>query len=377
MLAEYVDLTSWITSQHGQWHWLNRLFLGNELWRWAAVAATLVVAWLVGRVLGWLLMALGARSESRSRHLLAVMFKQLAHPAALAVLVLGLHLSMGWLLLSPGARIAEHTWTLVLSTAVVGYAAYALVHVIDEWLRVFSSKTPSKLDDMLVPLVRTSLRGAILVLVIAQVAFFVSGTQVTSIVAGLGVGALAIGLAAQDTIKNFFGSMMICSDRPFEMGDQIIVDGHEGSVESVGFRSTRFRTGEGHIVTIRNGELANKPIVNVSRRRNLQRKVTIPLPANLPLEKLERALDEVRRVLENHEGMSPDMPPRVHLTDVTPAGLTIQATYWYHPPDYWRFMAFSERVNLEILRRLAALEIPLAGPGPTKLAEPPAAKAVK
>lgn len=382
MLAVEADLSQWIAAQPPEWHWLNRVFLGNELWRWAALLAALLVAAIAGRLLKWLLVALSRRNERRGRRPLSVMFRELAGPSAMAVLLIGLHLGLGWLMLSPGARSVEATVISVLATILVGLAGYGLVRVIDEWLRVASGRTSSKLDDMLVPLVRSSLQGAIVVLVVAQVAFYVSGTQLTSIVAGLGVGALAVGLAAQDTIKNFFGSMMIFGDRPFEMGDQIIVDGHEGNVEAVGFRSTRFRTGDGHLVTIPNGELANKTIVNVSRRRNLQRKLTIALPANLRVEKIEQALESLRQAVEQHQGMTAEMPPRVFLSDVSATAATIQIQYWYHPADWWGFQALNERINLEVLRRLAALDIPLTpvqqairlqgdAPPPAAPAQPP------
>ena len=316
--AVQTSLSQWIAELPPEWDWLNRTFLGNELWRWGALLAALLVAAIAGCLLKSVLLALSRRSERRGRRPLSVMFRELAGPTALATVLVGLHLGLRWLDVSRGARSIEATLMSVLATILVGYAGFGLVRVIDEWLRAASGRTASKLDDMLVPLVRGSLHGAIVVLVVAQVAFYVSGTQLTSIVAGLGVGALAVGLAAQDTIKNFFGSMMIFGDRPFEMGDQIIVDSHEGSVEAVGFRSTRFRTADGHLVTIPNGELANKTIVNVSRRRNLQRKFTIALPANLRVEKLEQALESLRQAVDQHQGMSADMPPRVFLSRSMP-----------------------------------------------------------
>ena len=88
----------------------------------------------------------------------------------------------------------------------------------------------------------------------------------TSVIAGLGVGGLAIGLASQDMVKNLFGSVMILSDHPFEMGDFIEVSGHSGNVEVVGFRSPRIRTLEGYLVTLPNGSLANEDIKNISHR---------------------------------------------------------------------------------------------------------------
>ena len=150
----------------------------------------------------------------------------------------------------------------------------------------FAATTPSKLDDMLAPMIRTSLRVTVVILVLVQVATILSDKPVTSIIAGLGAGGLAIGLAAQDTIKNFFGSIMIFSDRPFELGERVQVGDYDGVVETVGFRSTRLRTLDGHVVTMPNGELANMSIRNVSKRPNIRRIVNVGITYDTPVEKL-------------------------------------------------------------------------------------------
>ena len=185
---------------------------------------------------------------------------------------------------------------------------------------------------------------------------------ITPLIAGLGVGGLAIGLAAQDTIKNFFGSLMIFSDRPFDLGDEIKVDAIGGTVESVGFRSTRLRTSEGFLVAISNGELASKTIVNVSKRPSLLRQFSLPLSYDLPPEKLERAGQIVAELLRDHEGSRAANPPRVFVGDFTPSAVNLTISYWYFSSDWWRFLAFNQRTNLEILRRFAAEGIRLAYP---------------
>ena len=101
-----------------------------------------------------------------------------------------------------------------------------------------------------------------------DVATILSDKPLTSVLAGLGVGGLALAVAAQDTIKNFFGSLMLFVDKPFEMGDRIVAGDTDGTVEEVGLRSTRIRTPEGHLVTIpkgnwltrRSGTFQNAPI---------------------------------------------------------------------------------------------------------------------
>jgi MscS family membrane protein len=152
---------------------------------------------------------------------------------------------------------------------------------------------------------------------------------------------------------------MIFGDRPFELGDEISLGNIGGTIEAVGFRSTRFRNSDGHLVTIPNGELASKTIINISRQPSLVRKFAIALKQDVPPEKAQRAVEIIKQILADHDGMKPNKQPRVYLQEITPQALVISVQYWYHPADNQRFAAFNEQINLEILRRLAAEEIAL------------------
>ena len=343
--------------------WLTEVsFGGNELWRWLSLIMSVAMALTIGRVIHFLLNRAAKQAENASQKILAVLLTSLGKATAFLMFAVGLPIGTKFLLLNEFSKdVVEKTCGVVMACA-VGYAAYQAVAVVEQWLRSFSSRTASRLDDMLAPLVTKMIRATVVVFVFAEIARIVSGMPPTSIVAGLGVGGLAIGLAAQDSIKNIFGSVMIFSDRPFELGDEITVDGNTGIVETVGFRSTRFRTGNGYVITIPNGDLANKAIVNISRRRNLSRTMNLPLPSDLPPQRIEQAIDLVKDILANHEGMLPSMPPKVVFTDITPTSLNLQVQYWFHPADGGRFNALNERVNFEILRRFQAAGITLAVP---------------
>jgi MscS family membrane protein len=202
-------------------------------------------------------------------------------------------------------------------------------------------------------------------LALVQIATILSNKPMTSVVAGLGVGGLAIGLAAQDMIKNFFGSIMIFSDRPFELGDRIQVDDYDGTIEAVGFRSTQVRTLDGHVVTVPNGALANKAIRNVSRRPNIRRIFNVGITYDTPPDKVELALGLVKEILTDHEGQDPEMPAHVYFDQFQDSSLNLFVIYWYHPADWWAYCRFSERVNLEILKRFNEAGIEFAFPSQT------------
>ncbi|MCD8481953.1 MAG: mechanosensitive ion channel family protein [Verrucomicrobia bacterium] len=168
-----------------------------------------------------------------------------------------------------------------------------------------------------------------------------------------------------------FGSIVIFSDRPFEVGDRLQVDGVDGPVVEVGFRSTKIRTLDGHLVTIPNGELVNKNIVNIAKRPYIRRTLNVTITYDTPPEKVEEALAILKSMLDNHEGMDPAFPPRVVFNEFNSTSLNILVIYWYHPPDFWKYMAFTERFNMELLRRFGEAGIVFASTQTLHLAGDP------
>lgn len=338
---------------------------GNAIWRIATLFLAILGGWMGGRVVRFVLNSMARSLEKRNRRFSAAALQSLAKAVVPAALVLGLKVGLEFLVLVPAVESAANTIVSVLFTLAGGYAVWCLVNVVNVWLLAMADRTESKLDDMLAPMISTSLRVTVIILVLVQVATVLSDKPMTSVIAGLGVGGLAIGLAAQDTIKNFFGSIMIFSDRPFEMGDRIQVAGFDGTVEVVGFRSTRIRTLDGHLVTIPNGTLANDSIRNVAKRPNIRRIIDIGVTYDTPPEKVQEAVEIVKDILKDHEGQAEDMPARVMFNEFKDSALNIFAIYWYHPADWWAYCAFSEWVNMEILKRFNAAGIDFAFPSQT------------
>lgn len=176
------------------------------------------------------------------------------------------------------------------------------------------------------------------------------GVPIATLLAGAGIGGLALAFGAQDSLKTLFGTIMLMADKPFRVGERIIFGKYDGVVEDIGLRSTKIRLLTGHQVTVPNGELAGADIENVGRRPHIRKIADIHIPLDTPRENLQKALAIIRAALDDHEGMDPDFPPRVFFTDFVPTAFSIRVIYWYNPPHYWDFLAFSEKVNLEIFR---------------------------
>lgn len=180
------------------------------------------------------------------------------------------------------------------------------------------------------------------------------GIHLTTLLASAGVGGIAVALGAQDTLKTLFGTLSLMADKPFRVGDRILFEKYDGVVEDIGLRSTRVRLLTGNLVTLPNDQLARSDVENVGRRPHIRRVTDFHIPLVTSCEKVEKAVQMIRTALNNHEGMSPDFPPRVYFNEINPTSFNIRMIYWYSPPNYWDFLAFSEKLNIEICRSLEA-----------------------
>jgi MscS family membrane protein len=344
--------------------WLVEVW-GVEIWRLCGLFFSIFAGYFVSKLISLVILRFEKHVAERDRAILAVLAHALGRSTVFIGFALGIKLGILFLDLTPRVFSFATTVTSILVVGAIGWLLLCLSEVPTLIYARWSEKQESKLSDMLVPMIRTTLRITVVILTIVQMAQILSDKPITSIIAGLGIGGLAFALAAQDSLKHLFGSIVIFADRPFEVGDRLVIDGHDGPVEEVGFRSTRIRTLDGHLVTIPNGELVNKSILNISKRPHIRRIANITITYDTPPEKVERALAILREILDNHEGMHPDFPPRVYFNNFNDASLNLFVIYWYHPPAYWDFLAFGERFNLEVFRRFGEEGIEFAFPTQT------------
>jgi len=217
------------------------------------------------------------------------------------------------------------------------------------------------------------------------------GFSLATVIAGASVTGLAVALAAQSTLRNVFGSLMILLDKPFRVDQRIKILGHDGVVEEIGLRSTKIRLLNGNVTSIPNDKVADAEIENIGMRPFIKRVSNIALAYGTPEEKVHRAVTIIREILSpgaanqqrafigplteaehdanerqtndciNHE----DFPPRVFFNEFNADSLNILMIYWHHPPEYWDFLEFSQRINETIIRRFAEAGIEFAFPTQT------------
>ncbi len=344
---------------------LEKVVAGNTVWQYLVFLLTILGFLIIWRIALFLLGRSADRFDKKGRKLASLTVKALGRSSLLFCLVIGLKVGIIPLSLSESIGSIFQTSIAILFVLAIGRLGYAMVEVVDRRLRDLAVDQKSSVSEMLAFLVSRMLKIMIVILVLLQAITILIGKPLTSVLAGLGIGGLAFALAAQDTLKNFFGSLALFSDRPFQIGERVVIDGYDGPVEDIGLRSTRIRTLEGHLVTIPNGELARMTVQNIGKRPYIRRFFNIGITYDTPPEKVERALEIIKDILKDHEGMDPEFPPRVFFNEFNSDSLNILIIYWYHPPDYWNFMQFSEKVNFEILNRFNSEGIDFAFPTQT------------
>jgi small-conductance mechanosensitive channel len=215
-----------------------------------------------------------------------------------------------------------------------------------------------------------------IVIWLAGIVFLLDNLQynVTTIITGLGIGGIAIALAAQNILGDLFNYFVIFFDRPFEAGDFITVDDKSGTVEYVGIKTTRVRSLSGEQIVIGNSNLTGSRIHNFKRLVNRRTVFTINIDYRTKPEKLRKIPSIIRGVIERQK---PVLFDRSHFAAFGDWSLKYETVYFVLDPDYNKFMSIQQNINLEIVDELTRNEIYMVTGFHISLAPPEAAKKVE
>ena len=303
---------------------------------------------------------------------LRLFFQAAARPLSLFIWVYGIYAALTPLFphfqSAEGANlvhaVAQRSADIAGTVAIVWFL-FSMVQLLDARLKRWAISTSSDIDEILVPLIGKSLRVFIVIVGGMVVIKNLTGIEIGPLLASLGIGGLAVALAAKDSIANFFGTLTILFDKPFQVGERIVIENYDGVVEEVGFRSSRIRTLTGHLVTIPNEKLVNSTVENIGKRPHIRWLTNIGITYDTPPEKVTQAVGILEDILADHEGLHPDFPPRVYFNGFNDWSLNIMVLLWYHPANYWEFQDFIQRTCLAILGRFREAGIDFAFPSRT------------
>ena len=335
-------------------------------WRYLLVLGVFILVYVGMRLIaGFLSTMTVALRDAEEKVRLRLLLQAALWPVRFLLAAIAVHAAATILVLPGTANRVAEIITGALGTLAVVLFVYRLLDILEYELGKMAQKEDTLIDNTFVQMIRMFARIIVIVVGGIYLVRAVSGKPMSTLIAGLGIGGLAVALASQDTLKNFFGSLMIILDKPFKIGDRVVTGGYDGVVEQIGFRSTRVRTLTGHQVTVPNEKMATASVENIGRRPSIRRVANITITYDTPPDKVERAVTIIREILQNHEGMDPEFPPRVYFNEFNDTSLNIVVFYWYFPPNYWDFSEFTQRVNLQVMRAFEAEGIEFAFPTTT------------
>ncbi len=350
---------------------LNINIVGVAAWQWIGLFALVVVSSVVSSLCARALDVSLVKTVSRFLKDVEFLKKQETRFFARPIN----SILLGWIFLlgaeSLGFSDAIVT-ILVVSAKVltffgVVWLGFRLTDLIQDYINVKTSKTAGKFDDLLAPLFGRSVKLFLVLFGIMSIAEILN-LPLSSLLTGLGIGGLAIAMAAKDTIANVFGSLTILVDRPFNIGDWVVVDGVEGTVEDLGFRSTRVRTFYNSLVTIPNATMLTAVVDNMGERQYRRVKMTLGVTYQTPAAKVELFCEGIREIIRDHPATRKDYF-HVYFHGFGASSLDILLYCFLEVPDWSDELKQRQDVLLLIMKKAEELGVAFAYPTQTLFLE--------
>lgn len=244
----------------------------------------------------------------------------------------------------------------------IGGFTWLMLKVMDFGAAVYLERNQvrqHKMGNQLIPFMRELLKIVVVILGLFTAMGAVFEVNVASIVAGLGIGGLAIALAGKETIENLFASFTIFLDQPFVVGDFVKIGNTKGVIEKVGFRSTRLRTLDKTYITIPNKKMVDDILENVSERLFFRNQTNYYLSNETQADSLEKFIKGIREILTVEDNSS-FMEPHVYFEDIGDGYFKVFTLFWVNTQDDWENLSVKQTVNLKILELAQTLGIRFA-----------------
>ena len=334
-------------------------FLEQPLWKYAAsgiyVLLAFVVVWLLDVIVNfWLKHAAKTKTQYDD-----IFLKLLRGPIKVVAFVVFLHIGVGifdW----PDQPKIFFSRALIIVVAIS--VAFVVLKMVDLMFHLARERVASPEDRLfassLFPVMQRVTKVTLIIVAVILTAENLD-IRITSLLAGLSIGGLALGLAAQDTVANIFGAVAILLDKPFHIGDRIKVEAVDGTVESIGLRSTRVRNLDGHHVTIPNKLMGNAIITNITRRPTIKTEMNLGLTYDTSVEKVKRATILLEEIFQASPKTSDLI---ISFNKFADSALNIFVVHTWNGTDGKEHFAAMQNFNLQIKQQFEAEKIEFAFP---------------
>ena len=335
-------------------------YFGSSLLQYVTFFAILTAGAVVGRALSFAYeRRLKKRTAATGTEVDDIVARSLGGPISLLGVVVAA--ALGRQVLTPTPAAEE---TLVVAGEILLIVSLAWVAVrltdglVETYIGRYADRTESKLDDALVPIVSRMTNVAIVSIGVIVILDSV-GYDVTAVIASLGIGGIAVALAARKTLSDVFGGAHILSTKPFLVDDVIEMGDYAGTVEEIGLRSTTIRDFDGRLVTIPNSNVAETEVRNISSEQTHRTVYELRLPYRTDTARMDRVLELLETTVDGIDGVATEKT-RVHFWEYDESAMKVRLEY--HIADMDRWQAVKDAVNRAIHREFEAAGLEMALP---------------
>jgi MscS family membrane protein len=317
---------------------------GQPLYRWVIPLVVLPLALFLGWFFTRVIFAL-IREPMRNRFGEAVMSKLRGIGKPLTLLFLSGAVYI--LSLGSASLLTRLFWTFMASTMAVVGLTWLFLYLIDAAAEIIEGRRPEAANAV-IRLSATLMKALAIVVGLVVIFYYFAGINLTAVVAGLGIGGIAVAFAAQKTIENFFGGLFLVWDKPIRLGDYCKAGEHTGTVEHIGLRSTQIRTLARTVVSIPNGQLSSISVENFALRDRFLFKHILNLRYETTADQLRHLLAQIRELLYQHPRVD-SASPRIRFVAFGQSSLDAEIFAYVLEKDYDAFLAVQEDLLLRIM----------------------------
>ncbi|AZQ63407.1 mechanosensitive ion channel family protein [Flammeovirga pectinis] len=341
----------------------NQIFLNIKLWQWAALITIFIAFYFIYYIVTWFLSFIikALFTKGNNEYFISKVISSYKKPVTIAILVFFFYMMLPLLLLE-----SHISYGLALTCRFVFglAAAFFIFRTADLFVfKVMSSGSSFSIDEHLTPILRSSFRLIALILGFLVI-LKLMGYNINNLITGISFGGLIIAFAAQDTVKNFIGSIMLFTDKPFKVGDSIIVSGQAGIVEEIGFRTTKVRSFNNSLISLPNNIAADNIVDNMGKRDFRRFKTMITIEYGTDRKLIRTFIEKIKAAIEKHPQTRKE-GYQVRLFQFSSSSLDILLNVFFRTDDYDVELATREELMFDIMEIAEELNVQFAFPTQT------------
>ncbi len=341
---------------------LNNTYYNNTVLEWimamGIILGTIIIGKVIYKIFSGGFRAITAKTETKLDDIIIDMVEE---PIVTSLYIFGVWFALNGLDLPVGfTEMLGNVMQFVIVMTIAWLLTRLLEALIEEYLVPLTAASDNDMDDQLLPLLRKGVK-----IIIWSMAIIIglnnAGYDVAALIAGLGIGGLALAMASKDTVANIFGGFTIFTDKPFTINDRVQIGGYDGTVTEIGIRSTRIKTLSGRIVTIPNSKFADSPVENVSLEPSRKISIDLGLTYDTTPENMQKALEMLKEIANANEGVKDGAS--IFFSGFGDSAMNIKFTYYIEKGC--DIAGTQNDVNMAILTRFNEAKLDFAFPTQT------------